>query len=288
MRAWTRRVLARLRVTAVAYGDLRALRRPVAVARALRIVLAVVLASLLAAAAVAAAHAGRSRSELVPQTQGNVLVIDLSKSILDTDFVTIGATLRRLIATNTATGLVVFSDVPYELLPPGSPASALAPILRYFTAVNGKYPPNPWGASFRAGTRISDALELGSEMLGRSGIEGGSIVLVSDLQTAPSDLATLTQTLVKLRHEHVVIRAVPLAASDLSKETFGSVLGPDYLLPAPRAVADESTSVRRKLEGDVSMPLLVLGALLLVALAANERWCARLAITGTSLPRADA
>src|SRR5262249_44024072 len=130
MRTGTRRLLARLRVPAVAYGDLRAMRRPVAVARALRIVLAVVLARLPAAATVAAAHAGSSRSELVPQSQGNVLVIDLSKSILDTDFVTIGATLRRLIATDTPTGLVVFSDVPYELLPPGSPATALAPILR--------------------------------------------------------------------------------------------------------------------------------------------------------------
>ena len=277
--------LAKLRTPAVAYGELRRLRRPVAVARALRVVLAVTIVALFAAATVAAAHAGRSRSTIVPQSEGNVLVIDLSKSILDTEFATIGATLRRLIATDTPTGLIVFSDVPYELLPPGSPASALTPVLRYFTAVKGSYPANPWGTSFRAGTRISSALELGSQMLARSGVERGSIVLVSDLQTAPSDIASLTQTLVQLRHEHILVRAVPLAASDLSKEQFGSVLGPHFLLPAPRAVADETTHVRRTLSGQVSMPLLVLGALLLVALAANERWCARLAITGAAVPR---
>jgi hypothetical protein len=284
---WTRRLRARLRRPAVAYADVRSLRRPVAVARVVRIVLAVTIAALLAGAIVAASHAGRSRSTIVPQTQGNVLVIDLSKSILDTAFPTIGATLRRLIATDTPTGLIMFSDVPYELLPPGSPASSLVPILRYFTPVNGSYPANPWGASFRAGTRISSALELASQMLARSAVERGSIVLVSDLQTAPSDVASLTQTLVSLRRQHVLVRAVPLGASDLSKQQFGSVLGPDYLLPAPRAVADQTTRIHRTLEGQVSVPLLVLSALLLVALAANERWCARLAITGAAVPRTE-
>jgi hypothetical protein len=277
----------RRRNRAVAYGDLRQLRRPVLVARALRVALALTIAALLAGAAVTAARADGSRSTIVPETQGNVLVIDLSKSILDTNFATIGATLRRLVATDTSTGLVVFSDVPYELLPPGSPSDALVPILRYFTSVDGKYPANPWGTSFRAGTRISSALELASEMLARSGVAHGSIVLVSDLQTAPSDIASLTQTLVQLRRQHIVVRAVPLAASDLSKQQFASVLGPDYLLPAPRAVADRTTLVRRTLEGRVSLPLLLLSALLLVGLAANERWCARLAITGAAVPRTE-
>src|SRR5262249_52348655 len=196
-----------------------------------------------------------------------------SKSIIDREFAMIGQTLRRLIATDTPTGLVVFSDVPYELLPPGSPASALVPILRYFTPVKGAYPTNPWSASFRAGTKISAALDLASEMLARAGIQHGSIVLVSDLQTAPSDFASLTQSLVRLRHERVLVRAVPLDASDLSKSTFGSVLGPDYLLPAPRAVAPKATVVHRSAHGRVSMPLILLGALLLVGLAVNERWC---------------
>ncbi len=284
---WTRRLRARLRRPAVAYADVRSLRRPVAVARVVRIVLALTIAALLGGAIVAASHAGRSRSTIVPQSQGNVLVIDLSKSILDTAFPTIGATLRRLIATDTPTGLIVFSDVPYELLPPGSPASTLVPILRYFTPVNGSYPANPWGTSFRAGTRISSALELASQALARSAVERGSIVLVSDLQTAPSDVASLTQTLVTLRRQHVLVRAVPLGASDLSKEQFGSVLGPDYLLPAPRAVADQTTRIHRTLEGQISVPLLLLSALLLVALAANERWCARLAITGAAVPRTE-
>jgi len=163
MLAWIDRQRARFGRRAVASADLRPLRRPIAVARIARIALALALVGTLASATVAAAHAGRSRSSIVPETQGNVLVIDVSRSILNTYFETIGATLRRLIATDTPTGLIIFSDVPYELLPPGTPASALVPILRYFTLDHGSYPANPWGASFRAGTRISSALDLASD-----------------------------------------------------------------------------------------------------------------------------
>jgi len=287
MLAWIDRQRARFGRRAVASADLRPLRRPIAVARIARIALALALVGTLASATVAAAHAGRSRSSIVPETQGNVLVIDVSRSILNTYFETIAATLRRLIATDTPTGLIIFSDVPYELLPPGTPASSLVPILRYFTLDHGSYPANPWGASFRAGTRISSALDLASEMLARSGVQKGSVVLVSDLQTAPSDVASLTQTLVRLRHENITVRAVPLAASDLSKTQFGSVLGPEFLLPAPRAVADQASPVRHTLEGRLSLPLLLFSGLLLVGLAANERWCARLAITGAATPRTE-
>ena len=268
----------RRHVSAVDYGDLPSLRRPALRTRVVRLVIALLLVGLLAGAAVAAGNSGRTRSGVVPAGTTSVLVVDLSKSIIDTEFATIGATLRRLIATDTPTGLVVFSDVPYELLPPGSPASALVPVLRFFTPVNGAFPTNPWQATFRAGTKISAALELAHGMLLRSHVRDGSIVLVSDLQTAPSDYASLTQTLVQLRRENVVVRAVPLITSEQGRQLFGSVLGPDYLLPAPRAVANPTSRVQRSLVGEVSIPLLVLGGLLLLGLAANERWCARLAI----------
>jgi hypothetical protein len=243
-----------------------------------RIGLAVALVVVFGLAVLAARSSGQSRSDIVPGGTTGVVVIDLSKSIINREFATIGATLRRLIATDTPTGVVVFSDVPYELLPPGSPASALVPLLRFFTPVNGVTPANPWQATFRAGTTISAALELAHQMLLRGKIEHGSIVLVSDLETAPSDYAALTQTLVQLRSEHVLVRAVPLISSDNAKQLFLSVLGHGYLLPAPSAVAPESSSVRRTLVGRVPVALLVLGGLLLLGLAANERWCTRLAL----------
>jgi hypothetical protein len=271
--------VARLRrPSAVPSSDLPSLRSAAIRTRFVRVGLAVALVVVFALAALAARSSGQSRSDIVPGGTTGVVVIDLSKSIITREFATIGATLRRLIATDTPTGVVVFSDVPYELLPPGSPASALVPLLRFFTPVRGVIPANPWQATFRAGTTISSALELAHQMLLRNNVEHGSIVLVSDLETAPSDYAALTQTLVQLRSEHVVVRAVPLVSSENAKQLFRSVLGNGYLLPAPSAVAHDSGSVRRTLPGGIPVALLMLGGLLLLGLAANERWCTRLAL----------
>lgn len=273
-----RRIGAFRRTVAVPYGDIAALRGPARRTRLVRIAVAVGLVAVFAAAAVAARGSERGTSDIVPRGTTSVVVIDLSKSIIDRELAMVGTTLRRLIATDTPTGLVIFSDVAYELLPPRSPASALVPILRFFVPVKGVYPANPWQTTFRAGTKISAALELAHQMLLESGIAHGSIVLVSDLETAPSDYASLTQTLVRLREEHVAIRAVPLIASEHAKQLFTSVLGPGYLLPTPSAVAQTSTTVKRSVDARVPVLLLAMGGLLLIGLAANERWCTRLAL----------
>jgi von Willebrand factor type A domain len=282
MKRWRSRLSAlRPRPVAVPHADLRSFRRQALRTRVIRIVLTLTLAGLLAGAAVAAAaNPGRGRSDIVPTGTTSVLVLDLSKSIIDTELPRVRATFQRLIATDTAVGLVVFSDVAYELLPPGSPASALVPFVRFFTPRNGAYPTNPWQATFRAGTRISPALDLAQEMLDRNPLARGSIVLVSDLETAPSDFVRLAETLGRLRHDEVTVRAVPLRPTDRSEKLFRDLLGPDYLLPEPRAEATGTSRISRTLEGDVPIALVVLGGLLLLGLAANERWCARLALPG--------
>src|SRR4051794_33266715 len=118
------------RPSAVPSSDLPSLRSAAIRTRVVRVGLAVALAVVFGLAVLAARSSGQSQSDLVPGGTPGVVVIDLSKSIITREFATIGATLRRLIATDTPTGVVVFSDVPYELLPPGSPASALVPLLR--------------------------------------------------------------------------------------------------------------------------------------------------------------
>jgi hypothetical protein len=249
-------------------------------------VIATALVVVLAAAVVAAGSAHRSRSEIVPTGTTSVLVVDLSKSIIDRELRRVGATLRRLIATDTSVGLVVFSDVAYELLPPGSPASALEPMLRFFTPVRGAFPANPWQATFRAGTQISPALELAHNMLVQDHVENGSIVLISDLETAPSDFVSLTQTLTRLRREHVQVRVIPLMTTERGRNLFRSLVGPDYLLDVPDVSSLGAVKVHRALAGGVPIALLALGALLLLGLAANERWCARLALPW-STPRGE-
>jgi hypothetical protein len=265
----------------IPYGGIGALRRPFARTLATRVAVALALVALLAGALLAAFETGPSRSDIVPEGTSSVLVIDLSKSIIDSEFEPIGTTLRRLIATDTPTGLVVFSDVAYELLPPGAPTSALVPLLRFFTPTRAGYPTNPWQATFRAGTRISVALDLAHDMLTRDGIPNGSIVLASDLETASSDYAALSDTLSRLRRERVPVRVIPLRPTDHARKLFTSLLGPGYLLPEPHAVATEGTTVRHRLEGRLPLLLLLLGGGLLVAVGVNERLCARLAVPAT-------
>ena len=262
----------------IPYADLGPLRAPVLRTRAVRLAVASAALALLASAALTAKSSAQSQSGVVPRGTTSVVVIDLSKSIIDSEFQPIGATLRRLIATNTPTGLVVFSDVAYELLPPGAPAKALVPLLRFFTPGRGGYPTNPWQATFRAGTRISSALDLAHDMLKRAGIERGSIVLISDLETASSDAAALSVTLSQLRQEQVQLRVVPLRPSDQALRLFNSLVPKGYLVAKPNAVTFEPTRAESATGAKAPESLVVLGGLLLLVLAANERWCGRLGL----------
>jgi len=264
--------------SAVPISDLATLQTAARRTRLVRIAVAVGLVALLAAAVVTAGDARGTRSEIVPAETTSVLVVDLSKSIIDTEFRRIGATLHRLIETDTPTGLVVFSDIPYELLPPGSPSSALVPVLRYFTPVRGSFPVNPWQTTFRAGTQISPALDLAHEMLLRRTVANGSIVLISDLETAPSDFVMLTRTLTRLRAQGVKVRVVPLQTTERGRNLFRSLLGPSYLLREPDVAPATPDRVRRSVTEHLPLGLLGVAALMLLGLAANERWCARLAL----------
>src|SRR4029453_5626296 len=110
--------------------------------------------------------------------------------------------VEKLMRSGTPTGLVVFSDVAYELLPPGTPVRELQPLLRLLTPEGGHLPRNPWNTSFTAGTRISTALDLARRMLRRDHVKDGSILLVSDLETAPTDFEDLGHVSSRLPPPH--------------------------------------------------------------------------------------
>ena len=86
--------------------------------------------ALLGAAAISARDLDTRERGLLASRTATVVVLDLSLSIADEDYNRVRGVLRRLIEEDAPIGLVVFSDVPYELLPPGTPASELAPMLR--------------------------------------------------------------------------------------------------------------------------------------------------------------
>src|SRR5262245_52446039 len=104
--------------------------------------LAAGLVLLLAACVLVARQYDVRRAPLVESGSSGVIVLDLSASVFEGGF---EATVRKLVRTDERAGLVVFSDVGYELLPPGSSGREFEPLLRFFrSSPTGFLPPNPW------------------------------------------------------------------------------------------------------------------------------------------------
>ena len=251
--------------------------------RLLRVALAATAVGLLAAAAASASNLDTREQALIPSETTGVVVVDLSLSVADKDYNLVRRALRRLIAEDASIGLVVFSDVAYELLPPGTPASALRPMLRLLIPPRLGPPVNPWSQTFRAGTRISAALALARGMLERDRVEKGSILLVSDLETAPEDVPPLARIVDELRRSSVELRVFALAPSSFALQLFGGLLEEDAFA-APTASTDVAP-VESEAGSGTPVVLLVLGSLLFLALALHERYGARLALPPTEAAR---
>jgi hypothetical protein len=268
----------RRRTRAIPSADVGALRRARVRAGAIRVLLVTLACGLLAGALWSARGLEPKSSELTPGGRSGVVVIDVSLSIIGRDYARVRGVIERVIRAGNPMGLVIFSDAAYELLPPRTPSKELRPLLRFFTLTDGELPQNPWTPSFQAGTRISSALALAQDMLERDQVAPASILLVSDLETAPSDLTPLGKTLSRIEQSSTTLRVVPLSASSDALSFFGGILGPDAFVDPVEPNAGETRSLDVSLHGESPFWLLLAGALVLVVLAAHERFAGRLAL----------
>jgi hypothetical protein len=251
----------------------------------LRVVFAGAAVALLLAAAASARSLETRERGLLPSGTTGMVVIDLSLSIADEDYNEVRRVLRGLLEEDARIGLVVFSDVPYELLPPGTPASELRPMLRLLVPPKLGTPVNPWTGTFRAGTRISTALELAQSILERDGVGNASILLVSDLETAPEDVPALVRTVEGIRRSATALRVVGLAPSSDSRLIFEGLLQRDeFTIPSQPAPGEQSDTAN---VSAISLPiaLLALGAFFFLALSAHEGFAGRLALPSTQRVR---
>ena len=120
-----------------------------------------------------------------------VVVMDFSYSITGSTYRLIVNGLRKIAAAGNPVAVVGFSDVAYEMLPPGTPARELDSIARRFIPLPTKdgsveFPSSPW-SPLEGGTRISQGLELAGQILQRDHVRKGSVVLISDLETSSDD-----------------------------------------------------------------------------------------------------
>jgi hypothetical protein len=269
------------RPTAVDSHDVAALGSPITRTGLLRLALAGGAVALVLAAVAVARDPATTERALIPQDRVGVVVLDLSLSITDDDYTAIRRVLRRIVAEDASIGLVVFSDVPYELLPPGTPASELTPLLRLLVAPELGPAQTPWTQTFRAGTRISVALELARSVLERDRVAAGSVLLVSDLETAPDDVPALSQTISESDRAGIDLRVVPLAPSSDALNLFSGLLEDDALAGFAEQAPDATRPDAGSAGVGLPVALLLLGALVFLAIAAHERFAGRLA-----LPRA--
>jgi hypothetical protein len=272
-----------------------------------RAVLVLGLVGAVGAGALAARQPEVETAGLLRPGSSGVVVLDASASVEGTSRIAevlpelyvnpnrrIRAVLRTLVERDDPVGLVLFSDVGYELLPPETPGRVLAPLLRFFnpvaetqpTAEPGPFLLNPWTNSFSGGTLISAGIFQALEMIDRDGIENASILLLSDLD-APDD-PQLESVLRRVRDSGVTLRVVSLSDDRSREQRFTRILGDDVFIDAgrlerslPSAVA--GASIDHGPRHASPMPLILAGALVLLLLGVHERVLVRLPI-----PRRDA
>jgi VWA domain-containing protein len=248
------------------------------------------LAVVVAGVAVAAAFTTRSmrvgESAFFSPGSAGVIVLDLSSSTEAAPPQEIELALNRVAKSGRKTGLVLFSDVAYEALPPTANADEMKPFIRYFHAprvdpTNPRAFPrpgdrrqtNPW-SSFRGGTRISSGLRLAREAVERSNSSG--VVLISDLNDSLFDLPQLTRTLHDYVRAGIRLRVVGLNPNPSDRDFWVRQLGERAFVPEPALTSDPAAHRKARLVGTFPQRLVLLGALLALVLALNELWGNRL------------
>jgi hypothetical protein len=243
-----------------------------------RAALAVALVAIVAGMAVASAHPQQPTLRFLPHGSTGIVVLDLSASISTDTYQRIGQTLRELGSTKGRYGLVVFSDVAYEALPPGTPSAELAKYARYFTLPkrsNGflpAFPTNPWTNSFSGGTRIASGLALALQLIRTEHVENPAVVLVSDLDDDPGDIQHLAGVALAYRQASIPVRVVALDPQPKDKNLFAKLLERAATVEQGRLPGERAQTT------GASVPpwLAALTALAALGLALNELWGARL------------
>lgn len=268
--------------------DVAAFRRARVRTLAVRATLALAALGLLGLAAWAGSGLDVPPENALPQGRSGVVVVDLSRSIGDAPERALVRALKRLDSPDSRLGLVMFSDIAYELFPPGTPGTELRPIERFFQPIPHRktssgdpvYPVTPWDDSFRGGTQISTGIQAGWDALKRDGIRNGAILLISDLATEPDDIQHVADLAIAMRRANVDTRILGLDPKPNDKALFAQMFGADSFVTAatPVGVGGLAHRIRARLTAPLPWALVGAALALLGALAVNELACGRLAL----------
>lgn len=216
--------------------------------------------------------------------RSGVVVLDMSRSISPGKMREIRKVLEHFSSPTQRLGLAFFADTAYELLPPGTPGTAVRPFLRFFKLVpipGTQYVrpiPSPWDYSFRGGTQVSEGLTVARQMLLRQGISGEPVLLVSDLSDFQDDLARLGREIVALKRDHFPLRITPINATPPNRQLFTRLAGRRAFTPLNSVTGSSSGPTRTTATSGIAVALISIAVVLLTVLGVNEFWCGRLQV----------
>jgi hypothetical protein len=269
-------------VSWIPYAGAQALARIAARTMVARVVLGVALVALVLAAAAAARHPQLNKQPLISPNAGGMIVLDLSASVGTDTFSRIGESLTELVAKGGRYGLVVFSSSAYEALPPGTPASALRPLIRYFTlpkevpaGEQATFPTNPWTSSFTEGTQISKGLDLARMIELNEHAKHPAVVLISDLADDPTDQQRLPGELQAYKRAKIHLSIVALNAAPNDERFFEQLLGSAATVTAA-ALPGQRPGAAAAPHASFPTWVVILAIAVASLLAANELRSARL------------
>jgi hypothetical protein len=271
---------------AIPLADTPALRPRARVTLAVRLALAATVLGCVVAFLLASTNPNTRTVVPLPAHTNGVLVLDLSASISSDSFSRIGGTLQALSGSHRRFGLVIFSGVAYEALPPGTPAADLAPLVRYFTLPPQRtpgflpsFPPNPWATTFTGGTNISSGMQLAYQ-IAVAQRHRAAVILVSDLDDSPGDVPALAAVLGADRRAGVPVRIIGLNPAPSDVAFFQTALGPQT--PVTEAPLLNAAPPRNLTPFPWLLVVLTVAAAIVLGL--HTAWLPRLDWGGSSRP----
>jgi hypothetical protein len=214
---------------------------------------------------------------------GGFVVADFSRSIDPRAYQRMGQLLRTLADSDQRLGVIVFAEDAYEMLPPGTRGDALRPMLRYYSAAKGATATlilgtqeTPWSKAFLGGTAIGRALRLARDLLQEEPASKRSVLLVSDLDDASSDVPTMSEEIGRYRDAGIRLKVVPLFPSAVDLAFFTGLAGADSILSGNQVSENAQVAERQTVVGSFPLWLVLAAAALLLGLGAGELLLRRL------------
>ena len=237
----------------------------------------VLVAACLAAFLASPGHAGR---RFLPPNAVGVVVLDVSSSVQPDTYYRIEQTLATIAASRSRLGLVLFSDVAYEALPPGTPSDQLRPFLRFFAppsakdtkAADAQLPRTPWDQWFSGGTRISGGMYLAAHMLLQQHVKHGAIILISDLNDDPVDIGRTIESVVFVQQQELSLEIVGLNPRAQDANFWRRLLGDKAIFTTASLPTSDQAAGKIHVSGTFSYALLAFALLTILLLALDEWW----------------